>query len=52
MIGALSKYISEENSHFQPMNANYGILKPLDTKIKDKKERYLQLSERSLELFK
>lgn len=50
MIGALAKYISTENKKFQPMNANYGILPGLDKKIKDKKERYEQLSKRSLEL--
>ena len=51
MIGALAKYISTENKKFQPMNANYGILPVLDTKIKDKKERYKELSDRSLSLF-
>lgn len=50
MIGALAKYISTENKKFQPMNANYGILPELDKKIKDKKERYEQLSKRSLNL--
>lgn len=50
MIGALARYISTENKKFQPMNANYGILPGLDEKIKDKKERYEQLSKRSLEL--
>ena len=49
MIGALANYISTENDKFQPMNANFGILPPLDVKIKDKMERYSALSERSLE---
>ena len=49
IIGALAKYISTENKNFQPMNANFGILPPLNEKIKDKKERYLELSKRSLE---
>lgn len=48
MIGALSNYISEENSNFQPMNANFGILPALDVKIKDKRERYEALANRSL----
>lgn len=52
MIGALSKYISTENKNFQPMNANYGILKPLDEQIKDKKQKYLKLSQRALECYK
>ena len=51
MIGALAKYISTENKRFQPMNANYGILPELETKIRDKKERYEQLSKRSLDFF-
>ena len=50
MIGALSKYISTPNEKFQPMNANFGILPELGGKrIRDKKERYMKLAERSLE---
>ncbi len=53
MIGALAKYISTPNEKFQPMNANYGILPPLEGKrIRDKKERYKQLANRSLQYFK
>ena len=53
MIGALAKYISTENDKFQPMNANFGILPELEgKKIRDKKERYMKLAERSLEYFK
>ncbi len=49
VIGALAKYISTPNSKFQPMNANFGILPQLEgNKIKDKKERYLTLANRSL----
>ena len=48
MIGALAKYISTENSKFQPMNANFGILPPLEKKIRDKKLRYTALSDRAL----
>ena len=50
VIGALAKYISTPNEKFQPMNANFGILPELEgKKIRDKKERYMQLAERSLE---
>ena len=50
VIGALAKYISTPNEKFQPMNANFGILPELEgKKIKDKKERYMKLAERSLE---
>ena len=49
VIGALAKYISTPNERFQPMNANFGILPELDGKrIKDKKERYQKMAERSL----
>ena len=49
VIGSLAKYISTPNSKFQPMNANFGILPELEVKkIKDKKERYKALAERSL----
>ena len=52
VIGALSKYISTPNEGFQPMNANFGILPELEgRKIRDKKERYAKLAERSLENF-
>ena len=52
MIGALAKYISTPNERFQPMNANFGILPELGVKIRDKKERYSKLAERSLENFR
>ena len=49
MIGSLANYVSTPNDKFQPMNANFWILKPLETKIKDKKLKYSKLSERALE---
>ena len=50
VIGSLAKYISTPNDKFQPMNANFGILPGLEGKrIRDKKERYMKLAERSLE---
>ena len=49
VIGALAKYISTPNKKFQPMNANFGILPELEgKKIKDKKLRYQELANRSL----
>lgn len=48
MIGALAKYISSEREDFQPMNANFGILEPLDEKIRDKKMRYQKMADRAL----
>ena len=49
ILGALSKYVSTENKDYAPMNANFGIVPPLENKIKDKKERYLIYANRSLE---
>ena len=50
VIGSLAKYISTPNEKFQPMNANFGILPELEGKrIRDKKERYMELAKRSLE---
>lgn len=49
MMGALSAYISDESvTNFQPMGANFGVLPPLEEKIRDKKARYAALSERGL----
>lgn len=49
MIGALTSYISDETvKNFQPMGANFGILPPIEPKIRDKKERYEALSNRAL----
>ena len=52
MVGALAKYISTENKNFQPMNANFGILPPLEEKIKDKKLKYTKLADRGLIIIK
>ena len=51
VIGALAKYISTPNEKFQPMNANFGILPPLPEKIRDKKQRYQAMADRSLKCF-
>ena len=49
MIGALSRYIAGyEGKDFQPMGANFGILPPLATHVRDKRERYAGLSKRAL----
>lgn len=49
MTGALCSYISDETvKDFQPMGANFGILPPIEPKIKDKKRRYAALAERAL----
>ena len=48
VTGALTAHISGATENFQPMNANFGILKPLEKHIRDKKQRYAALSERAL----
>ena len=51
-IGAMGKYVSTPNSHFQPMNCTFGIIDPLPPggkRIRDKKERYEAVAARSLE---
>ncbi|WP_455494039.1 FADH(2)-oxidizing methylenetetrahydrofolate--tRNA-(uracil(54)-C(5))-methyltransferase TrmFO [Gemella sanguinis] len=51
MIGAMANYIVDNTSkNFQPMNANFGIIKPLPERIKDKKEKYERYANRSLEI--
>lgn len=46
VCGALARYIATENAHFQPMNANYGILRSMD--VKDKKQKKKLMAERAL----
>ncbi|MBF0709785.1 MULTISPECIES: FADH(2)-oxidizing methylenetetrahydrofolate--tRNA-(uracil(54)-C(5))-methyltransferase TrmFO [unclassified Gemella] len=51
MIGAMANYIVDTtNKNFQPINANFGVIKPLEERIKDKKEKYTKYAERSLEV--
>lgn len=50
--GALAEYISTENSNFQPMNANFGILPKLEENIRDKKVKYQKMADRSIEKIK
>lgn len=50
-IGALAQYVSNESvADFQPMNINFGIMPPLDHKVKGKRNKNAELSRRSLEL--
>ena len=47
--GALAAYITEADSrHFQPMNVNFGLLPPLEGRIRDKKRKKEMLAERAL----
>jgi methylenetetrahydrofolate--tRNA-(uracil-5-)-methyltransferase len=47
-IGALGQYVSTPNKHFQPMNINFGLLPPLDKRVRGKQNRYAQLAQRAL----
>lgn len=48
-IGSMAYYITHaEGKHFQPMNANFGLLLELPERIRDKKSRYEALANRAL----
>ena len=48
-IGALGLYVSNGSvGDFQPMNINFGIIPPLDHRVKGKRNKNAQLSQRSL----
>lgn len=50
MLGALLRYVHEADpAHFQPMNANFGLLGPLDQPVRDKQRKKALLVERALE---
>ena len=51
MTGSLLRYVAfGGTADFQPMGANFGVLPALSEHIKDKKERYAALAQRSLNL--
>lgn len=52
VIGALANYVATPNADFQPMNANYGILRPLNVSPKKKADKKRMLSERAIEKIK
>lgn len=45
--GALARHVSTPNANFQPMNANFGILEPLEARVRGKRNRYEKLGERA-----
>ena len=48
-IGALGLYVSDTSvTAFQPMNINFGIIPPLDHRVKGKRNKNAELSQRSL----
>ncbi|MFP7340547.1 FADH(2)-oxidizing methylenetetrahydrofolate--tRNA-(uracil(54)-C(5))-methyltransferase TrmFO [Bacillus safensis] len=49
-IGSMAHYITSTNKKsFQPMNANFGLLKDLGVRIKNKQERYAEYAKRAIE---
>ena len=48
-IGALALYVSSGSvGDFQPMNVNFGIIPPLDHRVKGKRNKNAELSQRAL----
>ncbi len=49
MIGALYRHLREADPrHFQPMNANFGLVEGLGTEVRDKKRKKELMAERAL----
>ena len=50
-MGALAYYISDPSVRdFQPMNVNFGIIEPLDHRVRGKANKNLEISRRALEV--
>ncbi|NUS33553.1 MAG: methylenetetrahydrofolate--tRNA-(uracil(54)-C(5))-methyltransferase (FADH(2)-oxidizing) TrmFO [Gemmatimonadaceae bacterium] len=49
MLGALYRYLRDADpAHFQPMNANFGLVDDLGVRVRDKRAKKQQLAERAL----
>ena len=48
-IGALAHYISTPNADFQPMNITFGLIDPLDQRVRNKAQRYERISMRAID---
>lgn len=49
-LGSMASYITTADfKHFQPMNANFGLLPPLDQRIRNKKEKNERIAQRALD---
>ena len=50
-LGALGLYVSNQSiTQFQPMNINFGIIPPLDHRVKGKRNKNTEISKRALEI--
>jgi methylenetetrahydrofolate--tRNA-(uracil-5-)-methyltransferase len=49
MLGGLYRYLREADPrHFQPMNANFGLLDELPERVRDRQRKRTLLAERAL----
>ena len=48
MLGALMGHLGNTEGDYQPMGSNMGLLPPLESRIKSKRERYEALSRRAM----
>ncbi|MCL2817907.1 MAG: methylenetetrahydrofolate--tRNA-(uracil(54)-C(5))-methyltransferase (FADH(2)-oxidizing) TrmFO [Clostridiales bacterium] len=48
-LGALLRYITTPNKDFQPMNVTFGLLPPLERRVRHKKEKNALIAQRALE---
>ena len=49
VLGALARHVNTPSANFQPMNANFGILSPLNERVRGKKNRYERMSQRAID---
>ena len=49
ILGALARHVCTPSANFQPMNANFGILEPLNARVRSKRARYEQMSARAID---
>lgn len=50
--GALVKYITEPVKNFQPMGPNFGIMRKMEKRIKEKRDRYIEISKIAIDYLK
>ncbi len=48
MLGALVRYVTSKERELQPMNPVFGLLPPLEQKIRDRRKRKERMAERAL----
>ena len=52
VTGALCNHVSVDYGEYSPMNSSFGILAPLNEKIRDKSQRKIAYAERAIEAMK